>query len=503
MKCHSCGFENDDANKFCEKCGQPLEKKPSVCPKCGNVVSENAVFCPVCGEKIVKPESQPKSQQKKVAEKKVVADSPKSNKKFLWIALAVLVLGGVAAWFIFFANSISYKLVGVDNGNQELVAVVKGKTIYSKVKHHAIEIGEIKKGDDKDEIEVKAADGLVEGSKIVTFDKKSLEFFDEAKKIKFKREGDKIFVYEDVCEYNNDKLVKYTKQSLLGNVKVVFDSPAEINPDNKSDNNNYVAMVSKHYDIDGDGKKDQIKFYQSDVYNSVVRNHAADIVIQFANGKKSNLTTPANFVCILTTKSKGVNDILITAEGFKNSYSMYKWNGNFYEEKNDNVVTNNQNANSNSQNTNANAQNTNTNSQKTNDNSSNAYQQKVGDNRKWVTKYSSKKDVKYSYFEDYCLYPEENENSGILYATFENIRYECDLFPLGGRIDTIYVRKTYDEIVCSQLFHDYHILDDGTSMGFTNTMKTSIFFDKKKKRFCESEDKVYRSVSDYPEILNW
>ena len=334
---------------------------------------------------------------------------------------------------------------------------------------------------------MKAADGLVEGSKIVTFDKKSLEFFDEAKKIKFKRDGDKIYAYEDVYEYNNDKLVKYTKQSLLGNVKVVFDSPVEINPDNKSDNNNYVAMISKSYDIDGDGKKDQIKFYQSDVYNSVVRNHAADIVIQFANGKKSYLTAPANFVCILTSRSKGVCDILITAEGFKNSYSMYKWNGNFYEENNDNIVAGNQTANSESQNTNS--------------NSSNASQQKVEDNqKKWVTKYSVKKDVKYTYYEDYCLYPEDNENSGILYATFENVRYECDLFPLGGRIDTIYVRKTYDEIVCKQLFHGPSgiVLDDGSpAPGFTDEMETSIFFDKKKKRFCESEDKVYRSVSDY------
>ena len=329
MKCNKCGHDNNDANKFCEKCGNSLEMRPTFCPKCGVELSDNAAFCPRCGAQIAQ-KGEFKTSQKNAP----VVHKKSGSKIAIVIAIIVVLLAaGFVLWkFVLSGNKVTYSLSGNDNGVKQLVAKYKGKTIYSKVKHQYIEIGDITTGDDIDEIEIKAVDGILDGSKIVTFDKRTLEFFDDAKKIQFQRKGNKILIFEDVSEFQNGKPVKYTKQNELGSVQVVFDSPHEINTDGNCDNPNYEGLSIKQYDIDGDLKKDMVKFYQSASYGSTVQNYAADIVIQFANGKKSTLTSPANFVCIMKTKSLGVSDIITTAEGFKNDFSVYRWNGNYYQE---------------------------------------------------------------------------------------------------------------------------------------------------------------------------
>lgn len=325
-KCPKCGHENVADNQFCEKCGNSLTN-PELpkCPKCGAEVSLSTVFCPKCGNKIA--ESSAENKSKPSSEAKQLKSS--KNNKLIIIALAAIV--AIVALMFMLRDKISYEL-DTDNDGSELVAKVNGKTIRSKIKHKDIAIGTITKGDDVDEIELKVVDGQIDDSKTVTFDRKNLNFFDPTKKIKFQRTGNKIFLNEDATETKNGKLVKYTKQTQLGNVKIVFASPSEIKTDSKPDQPNYEGISVNNYDIDGDGKKDRVVFYQTSNHNCVVQNHASDIVIKFANGKKSSLTSPANLVCIMKSQHNGVSDIITTAEGFRNHFAVYHWNGNYFEE---------------------------------------------------------------------------------------------------------------------------------------------------------------------------
>lgn len=329
MKCPKCQHENPDGSKFCEQCGEPLDKQPRFCPKCGVELSANVSFCPNCGCRV----SANVSKNTSAKSGKQPSNQGNSNVWKIVAVVAAIAVIGFGVWkFLFANNKVLYTLAEIGDGNKELVATVKGKQYHSKIQHPSIEIGEISEGDKSDQIEIKTADGLVDDSKTIVFDKATHEFYDDAKRIKFNRNGNKIIIYEDVVENQNGKEVKWTKQTVLGSVKIVFDSPRSIGTDTKCDNQNYDGLVVKSYDIDGDNKKDNVKFYQPSDYNSVVKNHAADIVIAFANGKKCSLAEPANFVCIMKSKSLGVSDIITTSEGFRNNFTVYHWNGNYYAE---------------------------------------------------------------------------------------------------------------------------------------------------------------------------
>ena len=54
IKCTSCGFENNEINKFCEQCGSKLEQKPKeqFCRYCGKQLEPAALFCTSCGKRI-------------------------------------------------------------------------------------------------------------------------------------------------------------------------------------------------------------------------------------------------------------------------------------------------------------------------------------------------------------------------------------------------------------------------------------------------------------------
>ena len=271
----------------CPKCNAVNDDGNKFCERCGQPLILQPYYCPKCGKELSSAATFcPNCGHKK-------KDKGSANvKKYLIIGgIAALVVLLIVICLIFFKSS------NTDNVNND--GTLSGIT------------------DD-----IQNGDGNI-------IDKKR----------RFKREGNQIFLIEDITEIRDGNTSKYTNKKLLGYVEKVFKSPDAINTSGRCDNSNYAGMLTEKYDLDGNGTKDNIKMYQPSDYNSVSRHQASDVVIEISNANKSMLNTPANFVCILITHTNGINDILITGEGADTLYyAYYQWNGRCYAESPDYTV---------------------------------------------------------------------------------------------------------------------------------------------------------------------
>lgn len=141
-KCMKCGTILEDDDIFCHECGTkqeigeveaqigvPQEPEGKKCVHCGETIEVDSMFCPFCGEpqdvenvdaehkeepqqetseqpkQPEQPEKPEKPQEPEVEEQPTYEwEEEKKSKTWLWILLALLIVGG-AGWYFFIKDS--------------------------------------------------------------------------------------------------------------------------------------------------------------------------------------------------------------------------------------------------------------------------------------------------------------------------------------------------------------------------------------------------------------
>lgn len=148
MKCNYCNIELKDGAKFCPNCGKEVIEA-NICIKCGEQIKPGASFCPHCGanqndiqtelesteevENIVEHtqptvevaiEQQPATHREPEVENMETSFQYEeaSSKKWIWILLPILIIGGIGVWF-FMSDGHS------TNDNQAMIEAVDSDSI--------------------------------------------------------------------------------------------------------------------------------------------------------------------------------------------------------------------------------------------------------------------------------------------------------------------------------------------------------------------------------------
>lgn len=111
MKCHTCGSENTEGNKYCSKCGAPVtvSQPRQFCPNCGKETVPGKKFCGRCGTRIsdeTAAQETPKAQvESKIIENEPTVTQQKKKKGhiglFVLLVAVAIALAGVGGFSIY------------------------------------------------------------------------------------------------------------------------------------------------------------------------------------------------------------------------------------------------------------------------------------------------------------------------------------------------------------------------------------------------------------------
>lgn len=152
MKCRYCNTELKQGAKFCPNCGKEVLEN-DICISCGKQIKIGAKFCPHCGanqEEVIESTQQINSANAEQPQKNndfpvlheevpIVTDSQEElvntlppyekesrSKKWLWIIVAVLLLGVIGGYFFLNGNSMKSQPAIVDTDSIEEVVESEG-----------------------------------------------------------------------------------------------------------------------------------------------------------------------------------------------------------------------------------------------------------------------------------------------------------------------------------------------------------------------------------------
>lgn len=101
INCPECGEQISEKAAQCVHCGAILKEEPIIeknCPECGAPLVDTDISCPNCGCPVESSETEEEPQKVELTNVKLSINKKKRN--IIFVVIAVLVVGGVAGFFI-------------------------------------------------------------------------------------------------------------------------------------------------------------------------------------------------------------------------------------------------------------------------------------------------------------------------------------------------------------------------------------------------------------------